>query len=170
MLSLALLAPVTPRRRRWTISRHIRPQCQRWCRGERVWNKRGRRGLINQSRLLHVPCTCLPPSQIAVPWRLHACLPRLSKTRPAGTRVRWSTPDPVCLGRAASPQDACYLSVGTPSPCHSFDAGSGLMWPLMWPIPHVCCTTTTTHERGFLPFGLYPSIFLLPGFSLRWWY
>jgi hypothetical protein len=31
------------------------------------------------------------------------------------------------------------------------------MWPLIWPFPHVCCTTTT-HERGFLLFGLYNSI------------
>jgi hypothetical protein len=30
-----------------------------------------------------------------------------------------------------------YPSVGTSSPCHSFDAGSGLMWPLIWPFPHV---------------------------------
>ena len=31
------------------------------------------------------------------------------------------------------------------------------MWPLIWPFPHVCCTTTT-HERGFLLSGLYHSI------------
>lgn len=64
-----------------------------------------------------------------------------------------------------------YPSVGTSSPCHSFDAGSGLMWPLIWPIPHVCCTTiTTTHERGFPSFGLYPSNFLLPGLPFCWWH
>jgi hypothetical protein len=63
-------------------------------------------------------------------------------------------------------------SVGTSSPCHSFDAGSGLMWPLIWPIPHVCCTTTYSREglACLLPFGLYPSCFLLPGFPLCWWY
>lgn len=61
-----------------------------------------------------------------------------------------------------------YPSVGTSSPCHSFDAGSGLMWPLIWPIPYGCCTITTSHERGLLPSGLYPLCFLFPGFSLRW--
>jgi hypothetical protein len=76
VLSLALLAPVTP----------IKPDgatpARKCCRGERVWNKRGRRGLITNLVCYMYRCTCLPPPQIAVPWRMHACFPRLPQTRP----------------------------------------------------------------------------------------
>lgn len=55
-------------------------------------------------------------------------------------------------------------SVGTSSPCHSFDAGSGLMWPLIWPIPHVCCTTTYSRE-GLASLRSVPFVFPSPWFS-----
>jgi hypothetical protein len=98
---------------------------------------------------------------------MHACLASPKHSRDGQLTPACAGPLPIrCVlderRHRRMPAVLSYPSVGTSSPCHSFDAGSGLMWPLIWPFPHFLL-----HYYLLTRGACFPSVCTLPvSFSL----